>query len=191
MRLNLRPCTRILCLASAALLLVTVPGIILLYVFAGLSDAVFRTVGSALLVLPFFLNTAIMVVVACLVTHSLRRRRLHAMNANTRARALHARRWIWLLTSAWLVYLLVILIVLAAAAGSISPLAITGLSVVCRAGVAFGILMLADGHRRWRACHFDTTTRPTAVPSTTATTRNATSSSSSSTVAGVSVQEGR
>jgi hypothetical protein len=184
MKVQLRPCTRILCLVGAALLLAVVPGIILLYVFANLTGDVFRTVGSVLLVLPFVLNTAVMVVVAALVTVRLRARLL-LMNAGTKRRSLHARGWIWTLTAAWILYLLTIVFVLAAATLSspVTTFAYEAILLVCRACVILSILMLADGHRRCNNCHFDTSISVSmaTTPRTPSTVRNSSASSSSST----------
>lgn len=87
-------------MAGAALLLAVVPGLVLLYVFAGLSETILRGIGSFLLVMPFFLNTGIMIVVAAMVTHQLKAR-LATMSQRSCERAKRARRWIWILTSGW------------------------------------------------------------------------------------------
>lgn len=154
MKVRLRPCTRILCLAGASLLIVVVPGILLLYVFAGLTTTTLIALASFLLVLPFFLNTLIMVTVASIITAKLKHR-LAEMRETSRERAVRARRWIWILTSGWLGYIVVIVVVLASGVdtshnqGSLTAVVhVYGVMLLlCRAVVTLSILALADGRR--------------------------------------------
>jgi hypothetical protein len=172
-----------MCFVSAGLLMAVIPGLLLLYVFSGLADATFVVVGSLLLVAPFVLNTAIMVVIASIVTHKLRRR-LPAMHTKSRRRALHARRWIWALTACWFLYLATVAYALAASAGAPAYAALVygSVLVVCRAGVALGILALVDGHRRgrWACCGGRPASADSSATQTTASTRRDSSVASTS-----------
>ncbi len=185
MLVKFRPCTRILCLAGASLLIVVVPGILLLYVFAGLTTTTLIALASFLLVLPFFLNTLIMVTVASIITAKLRHR-LAKMHDRPRDRATRARRWIWILTGGWLGYIAVIILVLASGVdtshnqGGLTAVVhvYSVMLLLCRTVVTLSILALADGRRltQWWTRNKDfvgaITTTTTSATTNTANSRS-------------------